>query len=449
MNEDTGLETGPTHDDGVPQDSIEHLQERARAAVRAVQHALASLLHAEGRPDERETGLPGLWRERDLALQALGLAVLDCELEDVEEPEGSGDELGTPVVAGADERRSAEVAALAEEQPPPEEEGPTEQVEAAAVQIRMPAPPPDDAAVQRLTQHFAGTRKPQAAPAPPPVPQPWMVLADAKLPARPLDMAGAIRELGMLERELQRLQNSPGASRGLCCFTVGCLAARARVLQQEWCQPPVETRLQAVFSSLTRYVADAGLAYVVGLKREHEPPAGTWRAEVRERTARLHEAVYGVAPARQATGLSKPAPRPQKSQPPRKPRPSRKDRSSAVAPEVPAAVLAQTRGRRGLVIGGDNRANARSRIQGALELQSLDWEPGKKMRRVRATARRLENGRYDVVIVLQNFISHKVTNMVLPAVPSGDGVVCAFVARGYGVDGIVRALRETLEGGEE
>lgn len=425
MNEDTGLETGTTSDAVVQRDSIEVAQERARAAVQDVRLALESLLRSGGRPSVREADLPELWQQRDLALQALGLAVLDCELEEEAplEPPGAAP-------AGPGEELA-------------EDEDPTEQVELAVVEpvpVGPPSPPPDDAAVERLGRHFAERRKPALAPAVPQAPQPWMVLADAPLPAKPLDMAGAIREVDMLERELQRLPSSAGTTRMLCGFAVGCIAARARVLQQEWCQPPVETRLLGLFSALTRYVAEAGLPYVVGLKREHTPPAGSWRAEVKQRTARLQGAVYGQsAPPRPAAPV-KPA-RPQKK--------AQAPAPAAASPEVPAVVLAHTRGRRGLVIGGDNRGHAKARIQAALELKNLDWEPGKKMRKVRAAARRLENGRYDVVIVLQNFISHKVTNMVLPALPDDGEVVCGFVPRGYGVDGVVRALLETLPGSEE
>jgi hypothetical protein len=66
-----------------------------------------------------------------------------------------------------------------------------------------------------------------------------------------------------------------------------------------------------------------------------------------------------------------------------------------------------------------------------------------KVRRVGATAERLRQGGVDIAIFLKRFISHSLTNQLLPAADKG-GVTVAGVDQGYGAAAVAEALRKAL-----
>jgi hypothetical protein len=92
---------------------------------------------------------------------------------------------------------------------------------------------------------------------------------------------------------------------------------------------------------------------------------------------------------------------------------------------------------------GDQRGDCRERLIGAFGFASLDWETGTKVRRVGATAERLRQGGVDIAIFLKRFISHSLTNQLLPAADKG-GVTVAWVDQGYGAAAVAEALRKAL-----
>ncbi len=114
-------------------------------------------------------------------------------------------------------------------------------------------------------------------------------------------------------------------------------------------------------------------------------------------------------------------------------------RELAVEPEV----LARTQGRRAVILGGDERSDARQRIQQAFGFASVEWERGWEVRRARALAERIRGGSVDCLIVLRRFISHKLVEQVNPAAREA-GVLTAWVPQGYGVRGVEGSLAQAM-----
>ncbi len=98
-----------------------------------------------------------------------------------------------------------------------------------------------------------------------------------------------------------------------------------------------------------------------------------------------------------------------------------------------------TRGWRAVIVGGDRRPERETAIQKALGLQSLRWVPTDKgFRHVDALTESIAAGSVDLVIVLQRFVSHSITDRLFALRSGGRRVV---LATSYGV----RAVQEGLE----
>ena len=104
-----------------------------------------------------------------------------------------------------------------------------------------------------------------------------------------------------------------------------------------------------------------------------------------------------------------------------------------------------TRGRAGLLLGGDRRGEAQNRLQHAFGFASLDWERGWNPARTRACAKRVEHGVYDLVILLARFASHSLQDSVIAACKA-HGIPWVVVQHGYGVAGVRVAMEAMLRG---
>lgn len=103
----------------------------------------------------------------------------------------------------------------------------------------------------------------------------------------------------------------------------------------------------------------------------------------------------------------------------------------------------RTVGRRAVIVGGDERGTALQRIERAFGYASVEWERGWEVRRVQALAERIRTGSVDQVIMLRRFISHKLSDLLVPACKE-KGVPMAWVPQGYGASQVERALRRAL-----
>lgn len=104
---------------------------------------------------------------------------------------------------------------------------------------------------------------------------------------------------------------------------------------------------------------------------------------------------------------------------------------------------ALTRGKSAVMVGGEPREPARQRVAEAFAFGSLAWETGYDIRGVQRLAERIRGGGIDMVLLLARFISHKVTDVLVPALREA-GIPWAMVERGYGVGGIRAALERYL-----
>ncbi len=92
-----------------------------------------------------------------------------------------------------------------------------------------------------------------------------------------------------------------------------------------------------------------------------------------------------------------------------------------------------------MIVGGDRRPEREKAIQKALGLQSLRWVPTDKgFRHVDALTESIAAGSVDLVIVLQRFVSHSITDRLFALRSGGRRGV---LATSYGV----RAVQEGLE----
>lgn len=128
-------------------------------------------------------------------------------------------------------------------------------------------------------------------------------------------------------------------------------------------------------------------------------------------------------------------------------------RPGAPAPErvpVDAAVLARTRGKRALLLGGQGaREPQREALQQAFEFQELDWETSERGQagHYDSIGERVRAGSYDLLLFLSAFSSHKATSVVDAA--KSRGVPVVYLSRGYGLNTVVEALKEQLRAGRD
>lgn len=127
----------------------------------------------------------------------------------------------------------------------------------------------------------------------------------------------------------------------------------------------------------------------------------------------------------------RPAPPPARETPPeRSPR-----------PPVDPRVSAWTRGKRGLVVGGQGaREQHRQALEDALEMESLEWvisERG-KAGPFNRLAERLRPGSYDLVLFLTAYTSHHSQAVIRRCRESGIPLV--YVKGGYGVSAVAQAI---------
>ncbi|MCB9537142.1 MAG: hypothetical protein H6704_12895 [Myxococcales bacterium] len=103
----------------------------------------------------------------------------------------------------------------------------------------------------------------------------------------------------------------------------------------------------------------------------------------------------------------------------------------------------RTRGRVAVMVGGEVREPARARIEAAFGFESVEWISGWDIRTVQSLGERVGNGGVDFVVLLARFISHKVTDILMPPLRDGD-VDWVMVRQGYGVNQLRMAIERYL-----
>lgn len=115
---------------------------------------------------------------------------------------------------------------------------------------------------------------------------------------------------------------------------------------------------------------------------------------------------------------------------------------------VPAAVLAATRGKRALILGGQGaREEHRRALLAALCLASLDWAPGERGKAApytRAVPRILHRS-YDLILLLASFAGHSSQGAVAAARETRTPLV--YINGGYSVSRVAHEIGKQLAGG--
>lgn len=107
--------------------------------------------------------------------------------------------------------------------------------------------------------------------------------------------------------------------------------------------------------------------------------------------------------------------------------------------------LAEVRGRRVIMLGGTPREHARQRIHDALALSDLQWPTIDRMQVLDNLCRSIRAGTIDLVIILQSFASHRMTDKVVVACKESD-VPFVPIEHGYGVTRIQHAYAQHVAG---
>ncbi len=111
-----------------------------------------------------------------------------------------------------------------------------------------------------------------------------------------------------------------------------------------------------------------------------------------------------------------------------------------------AGLIAQTKGRKALMIGGAAREDARRTLRQFFEFDDLEWEPYESTRPalLRSLEQRIKNRGVDVVLILKEFVGHHVPESLRPLCQDS-GIPCLMIEHGYGASQIAEALRAGLK----
>ena len=108
-------------------------------------------------------------------------------------------------------------------------------------------------------------------------------------------------------------------------------------------------------------------------------------------------------------------------------------------------LIAVTRGRRSLMIGGSVREDVRKTLQRIFEFDRLDWEPyeDSKPAALDSLEQRIRNHGVDLVLLLRSFIGHHVSDRLRPLCQQHE-IPCLMVEHGYGPAQVGETLRKGL-----
>ncbi len=124
---------------------------------------------------------------------------------------------------------------------------------------------------------------------------------------------------------------------------------------------------------------------------------------------------------------------------------SRVEKDSALRERF-AGLVAQTRGRKALMIGGSVREDARRSLQSFFEFDELEWEAYESTRPalLRSLEQRIKNRGVDLVLILKEYVGHNVPESLRPLCQDA-GIPCLMIEHGYGASQVAEALRLGLK----
>lgn len=323
-------------------------------------------------------------------------------------------------------------------------------------------------------------------------------------PRQDTDREALLAEARALHHELVHIGNWETLPRAIQRALVGLLTARMRRLQDD-SPPDVRTLLQLQlgkdFTRLTAFSSEHRPGWVTGLSRAHGPETGSWHSDAEfwwttlrrelggfvfeaERAALNPEVALeelgaviaagadddvvrrgatralnaGVSPEdtrlcrllvgrlsalegdkgfkrlRRAVRQAEVNGRP--------PAPHPEDDDDSPLPDA-WPFFGRTRGRTAVMVGGEVREQRRVQIEQAFGFRHLEWVSGYDIRTIQSLAERIHGGGVEFVLLLARFISHKVTDVLLPAVRHS-GTDWVMVRQGYGINQLRLAIERYL-----
>lgn len=324
-------------------------------------------------------------------------------------------------------------------------------------------------------------------------------------PTADLDYHGMLAEAAALHNELVHIDDWKELPRTVQRALTGLVASRMRFLQDDApaeVKVILQMQLRKDFARLTQFSNEQQPGWVTGLSRSHTPENGTWISDAEFWWNTLRREVGGfVMDAERASlnpevaldelgTLLEGAPAAADIR-----RGATRALNAGVAPEDPRltrllmshlpalrgdkglkrlrrsvrqAIASEradtgpldddeddgplppdwpwfefTRGRTAVLVGGDEREQRRVEIEAAFEFEALEWVGGYDIRGIQSLAERIQGGSVDMVLMLARFISHKVTDILLPACRSAQ-VDWVMVRQGYGINQLRFAVERYL-----
>lgn len=118
---------------------------------------------------------------------------------------------------------------------------------------------------------------------------------------------------------------------------------------------------------------------------------------------------------------------------------------NAAYKEEYADLIELTRGRKGVMIGGDCREEARRQLEEVFEFGKLEWTPYESSRpaALKSLKERVRNKSVDIVLILKEYIAHHVPEQLRPLCEQYE-IPCLMVEHGYGVRQVAQTLQRGL-----
>lgn len=122
------------------------------------------------------------------------------------------------------------------------------------------------------------------------------------------------------------------------------------------------------------------------------------------------------------------------------------DKTDETLQEQYSDLLAHTKGRRALMIGGSAREDMRRTLERVFQFDELDWEnyEGTRPAFLDSIEQRVKNRGVDLVLILKSFIGHHVPERLRPLCEQND-IPCLMVEHGYGPAQIGETIRKGLQ----
>jgi hypothetical protein len=262
-------------------------------------------------------------------------------------------------------------------------------------------------------------------------------------------MVSIIDEVDALEliTSDERRAHWPQLSKPVQRVWLAALVARTRAVKDATMgNPGVREQLKRIILHYPVFAKTHQPGYVNGLQVVHSPEHGSsWRDDAAHFWAQLK--AFLVEPPAPSAPVSAPVPEVEAPEPASQesasPQPAEEEEeveSSPLGEDWP--IWPQIRNKSVVLLGGEPREQARAKLEQVFELSDLEWIPGDNPRRLDAVVERVTRSKIDVVLVLQNWTAHKVTNKLVDACKSSK-VPWALIS-GYSITAVRHGLERFL-----